>query len=67
LLKLAKAAAPGRHHPPTNNSSFRLSKIGNKRYHSTQYQEDAHKIIEDFGKNHHYDTEDKGDDSSNET
>jgi hypothetical protein len=43
------------------------SKIDNKRCHSTQYQEDAHQIIEDFRKNHYDDTEDKGNDSSNET
>jgi hypothetical protein len=41
--------------------------IDKKRYHSTQYQEDAHQIIEDFRKNHYDDTEDQGNDSSNET
>jgi hypothetical protein len=41
--------------------------MDNKRYHPTQYQEDAHQIIEDFRKNHYDDTEDKGDDSSNQT
>jgi hypothetical protein len=54
-------------HPPKSLSSFWLSKIDNKRHHSNQYQEDAHQIIEDFRKNHYQDTEDKGDDSSNET
>jgi hypothetical protein len=39
--------------------------MGNKGYHSTQYQEDAHQIIEDFRKNQYEDTKDKGDDSSN--
>jgi len=56
--------------PPTikiSLSSFWLNKIDNKRCHSTQYQEDAHQIIEDFRKNHYDDTEDKGNDSSNET
>jgi hypothetical protein len=53
--------------PPKSLPGFWLSKIGDKRYHSTQYQEDAHQIIEDFRENHHHDTEDKGDDSSNET
>jgi len=56
--------------PPTikiNISSFWLSKIGDKRYHPYYDEPDAHQIIEDFRKNHYYDTEDKGDDSSNET
>jgi hypothetical protein len=55
--------------PPTikiNLPGFWLSEVDNKRYHSTQYQEDAHQIIEDFRKNHYDDTEDKGNDSSNE-
>jgi hypothetical protein len=56
------------YHPPKSLSSFRLSeKIVKKRCHPTQYQEDAHQIIEDFRKNHYGDTEDKGNDSSNET
>jgi hypothetical protein len=54
-------------HPPKSRSDFWLSKVDNKRYHSTQYQEDAHQIIEDFRKNHYDDTEDKGDDSSNQS
>ena len=55
--------------PPTtkSRSGLRLKKVDNKRYHSTQYQEDAHQIVEDFRKNHYDDTEDKGDDSSNQT
>jgi len=53
--------------PPKSLSVFRLSKIENKRYHSTQYQEDAHQIIKDFRKNHYDDTKDKGNDSSNQT
>jgi hypothetical protein len=55
------------HHPPTNLGSLGLSKMDKERYHATQYQEDAHQIIEDFRKNHYDDTEDKGDDSSNES
>jgi hypothetical protein len=54
-------------HPPKSHSGFWLSKIDNKRYHSNQYQEDAHQIIEDFWKNHYDDTEDKGNDSSDQT
>jgi hypothetical protein len=50
-----------------SRSVFWLKKVNNKRYHSTQYQEDTHQIIEDFRKNHYDDTEDKGDDSSNQT
>jgi hypothetical protein len=50
-----------------SRSVFWLKEVNNKRYHSTQYQEDAHQIIEDFRKNHYDDTEDKGDDSSNQT
>jgi hypothetical protein len=46
---------------------FRLSKIGNKRYHPHYDEPDAHQIIEDFRKNHYDDTKDKGDDSSNQT
>jgi hypothetical protein len=48
-------------------SNSGLSKIGNKRYHSYHDEPDAHQIIEDFGKDHHHDTEDKGDYSSNQT
>jgi len=62
-----KVAALVLYHPPKSLSSFWLSKIDNKRYHSTQYQEDAHQIIKDFRENHYDDTEDKGDDSSNQT
>jgi hypothetical protein len=54
-------------HCPKSRSGFWLSEVDNKRYHSTQYQEDAHQIIEDFRKNHYDDTEDKGDDSSNQS
>jgi hypothetical protein len=54
-------------HRPKSRSGFWLNKVDNKRYHSTQYQEDAHQIIEDFRKNHYDDTEDKGDDSSNQS
>jgi hypothetical protein len=54
-------------YPPKSLSGFRLSKIGNKRYHPYYDEPDAHQIIEDFRKNHYYDTEDKGDDSSDET
>jgi hypothetical protein len=54
-------------HLPKSRPGFWLSKVDNKRYHSTQYQEDAHQIIEDFRKNHYDDTEDKGDDSSNQS
>jgi hypothetical protein len=54
---------------PPAKKSFRLwlSKLNDKRYHSTQYQEDAHQIIEDFRKNHYDNAEDKGDDSSNQS
>jgi hypothetical protein len=54
-------------HPPKSLSSFWLSKIDNKRYHPYYDEPDAHQIIEDFRKNHYDDTEDKGDDSSNQT
>jgi len=53
--------------PLKSRSVFWLEKVDNKRYRSTQYQEDAYQIIEDFRKNHYDDTEDKGDDSSNQT
>jgi hypothetical protein len=53
--------------PPKSLSSFWLSKIGDKRYHSYYDEPDAHQIVEDFRKNHHHDTEDKGDYSSDET
>jgi hypothetical protein len=63
-----KVAALVLYRPPKSLSSFRLSeKIVKKRCHSTQNQEDAHQIIEDFRKNHYEYTEDKGDDSSNQT
>jgi hypothetical protein len=42
-------------------------KMDNERCHSTQNQEDAHQIVKDFRKNHYDDTEDKGNDSSNQT
>jgi hypothetical protein len=54
-----------------HKKSFQLlasgNKMENKRRHSTQYQEDAHQIIEDFGKNHYDDTKDKGNYSSNDS
>jgi hypothetical protein len=43
------------------------NKMKNKRRHSTQYQEDAHQIIEYFRKKHYDDTKDKGDYSSNDS
>jgi hypothetical protein len=49
-----------------NIASFRLSKIENNRYHPYQDEPDAHQIIEDFRKNHHYYAKGKADDSSNE-
>jgi hypothetical protein len=61
-----KVAALVLYHPPKSLSSFWLSKIENKRSHPTQYEEDAHQIIEDLGENHYDDTEDNGDDSSNQ-
>jgi hypothetical protein len=55
----------------SHKKSFQLLALGNKMEnkcrHSTQYQEDAHQIIEDFRKNHYDDTEDKGDYSSNDS
>jgi hypothetical protein len=54
-------------HPPESRSVFWSKKVDNKRYHSTQYQKDTHQIIEDFRKNHYDDTEDKGNDSSNQS
>jgi len=62
-----KVAALVLYRPPKSLYSFRLSKIGNKRHHPYYDEPDAHQIIEDFRENHYYDTEDKGDDSSNET
>jgi len=44
-----------------------LSKIGNEHYHPYYDKPDAHQIVEDLRKNHYDDTEDKSDDSSNET
>jgi hypothetical protein len=52
--------------PPLSLASFRLSKIENKRYHPYQDEPDAHQIIEDFRKNHHYYAKGKANDSSNE-
>jgi hypothetical protein len=54
------------YHPPVNLAGLRLTEKGNKRYHPYQDEPDAHKIIEDLRKNHHYYPEDKADDSSNE-
>jgi hypothetical protein len=54
------------YHPPKSLSGFWLSKIGDKRYYSYENEPDAHQIIEDLRKNHYYDTENKGDDSSNQ-
>jgi len=42
-------------------------KIVNNHYYPHYDEPDAHQIIEDFGENHYDDTEDKGNDSSNET
>jgi len=55
------------HHPSTNLGSLGLNdlEMNKKRYHSTQDQEDAHQIIEDFGENHYDDSEDEGDDPCN--
>jgi hypothetical protein len=50
------------YHPPVNLAGFILSEIDDKRQHATQYQEDAHQIIEDLRENHYDDSEDKGDD-----
>jgi hypothetical protein len=50
------------YHPPVDIAGFRLSEIDDKRQHATQYQEDAHQIIEDLRENHYDDSEDKGDD-----
>jgi hypothetical protein len=55
------------YHPPESLFCFRLSEVGNKRYHSYYDEPDTHEIIEDFGKNHYDDTEDEADDSSNKT
>jgi hypothetical protein len=55
------------YHPPVNLASFGLSEIENKRYHPYQDEPDAHQIIEDLRKNHHYYPEDEADDSSNES
>jgi hypothetical protein len=66
-LKPVKVAAPVPRHPPESFCCFRLSKIGYKRHHTYYDEPDAHQIVEDLGKNHHDDTEDEGNDSSNET
>jgi hypothetical protein len=62
-IRLMKVVAPALRDPPVNLASLALTKMDNKCYHSTQYQEDANQIIEDFGEDHYDDTEDKSDDS----
>jgi hypothetical protein len=64
FLKLVKVVAPVLYHPPVNLAGFRLGEIDDKRHHATQYEEDAHQIIEDFRENHYDNSEDKGDDPS---
>jgi hypothetical protein len=54
------------YHPPVDSASFRLTEEGNKCYHPYQDEPDAHQIIEDLRKNHHYYAKDKADDSSDE-
>jgi hypothetical protein len=61
-----KVVASVLYHSPVNLGGFTLSEMDNKRYHSTQYQKDAHEVVKNFWKNHYDDTEDKGDDSSNQ-
>jgi len=38
----------------------------NERYHPTQYQEDAHQIVEDLREDHNHDAEDETDYPSNQ-
>jgi hypothetical protein len=48
-------------------SSFGLTEIGDKSYYPHNDEKDAHQVIKDFGKDHHHNTENKGDYSSNQT
>jgi hypothetical protein len=40
-----------------SSATLGLGKMEDQRYHSTQYQEDAHQIVEDLGEDHNHDTE----------
>jgi hypothetical protein len=62
-VKVAQIAS---YRPPMNLAGLRLGEIHNKRQHPYQDEPDAHQIVEDLGKNHHYNAEDKADDSSDE-
>jgi hypothetical protein len=67
LSNAGKSEVQVLYHLPKNLSSFRLSEIEYKRQYSYQDEPDAHQIIEDLGKNHHYYAKDKADNSSNES